>query len=102
MKNRKLTLDEYTAWIKNPISRQASLPSFFGEGVKRTKRILKGVATPAEVAKWESFIKRHYAGYELHQTTRQRIAILNWGWFIPKATGEKFNLAKKWKEKYVL
>lgn len=102
MKNRKLNLDEYVAWINNPISRQASLPSFFGEGVKRTKRILKGTATPAEIAKWKSFIKRHCAGYELHQTARQRIAILNWGWFIKKADHEKFNLAKKWKEYYRL
>ena len=95
-----MTLIQYEKWLANPISRQASLPAFFGEGVKRTKRILKGTATNAEIAKWKSFIQRHYAGYELHQTARQRIAILNWGWMIPKADNEKFNLAKKWKEFY--
>lgn len=93
-----MTLTQYEKWLSNPISRQASLPSFFGEGVKRTKRILQGKGTPAEVAKWKSFLKRHYAGYQLRQTTRQRIALLNWGWKIPKAQNEKFNLPKKWKE----
>lgn len=95
-----MTITQYEAWIRNPISRQASLPSFFDEGVKRTKRVLAKKATPAEVKKWKSFIQRHFAGYELHQTAHQRIAILNWGWTIPKARQERFNLAKKWKSFY--
>jgi hypothetical protein len=97
---RVMSQREYDNWMSHPIAREASLPSFFPSGVNRTKRILKGTATKKEVGKWKSFKARHYSEYKRNPTARRRIAILNWGYYIPIARNEKFNLAKMWERNY--
>jgi hypothetical protein len=80
MKFQKMSVKEFNTWLKNPESREASLPEFFGKGVKRTRNVLAGTATDASVAKWKSFIARHGAAFEQNPTHRRAIAIQNWGW----------------------
>lgn len=87
----KMTVSEFDKWIDNPESRKASLPEFFGKGVRRTRNVLAGNATDASVTKWKSFIARHGANYCRNPTARQRIAIKNWGYRVKKAPNEKQN-----------
>lgn len=76
---RKMTVQEYKKWIKNPMSRQASLSSFFNGGVKRTINILEGDAKPSSVSKWNSFKARHLTQFKKNPTARRAIALRNWG-----------------------
>lgn len=76
---RKMSVQEYKAWIKNPLSREASLPSFFPNGVKRTINILEGDAKQSSINKWKSFRARHLASYKKNPTQRRAIALRNWG-----------------------
>lgn len=75
-----MSVKEFNTWINNPHSREASLPEFFGKGIKRTRNVLAGTATDASVAKWNSFIARHGASFARTPTHRRAIAIQNWGW----------------------
>jgi len=77
-----MTLKEYKEWIKNPLSKQASLKSFFPNGVKRTINILKGNANKGSVSKWKSFGTRHYAQYKKNPTLKRKIALRNWGFKV--------------------
>ena len=88
----KMSISEYNSWLNNPVSREASLPQFFGQGVQRTRRVLKRTATDAEIKKWESFQARHVKAYRMNPTARRRIAIKNWGIRLKKRSDEKVNL----------
>lgn len=80
---RKMSLTRYNDWMDNPLSRKASLPEFFVTGVPRTRRVIKGTATPDEINKWESFGARHYAQYDDNPTCRRAIALRNWAYDVP-------------------
>lgn len=79
---RKMSLKEYKKWVKRPESREASLPSFFPSGVKRTINVLEGDAQQRSVDKWESFGARHYAQFKNNPTRRRAIALRNWGFKV--------------------
>ena len=85
-KPRKMSIQEYKTWVKNPLSKQASLPSFFPSGVKRTINVLEGDAQQASIDKWRSFGARHFAQYKKNPTKKRAIALRNWGFkvAIPK------------------
>ncbi len=80
---RRMSVEEYKQWIKNPDSRKASLPSFFSNGVKRTINVLKGEAQADSVAKHKSFGARHYAQHLKNPTFRRSVALRNWGYAVP-------------------
>lgn len=79
---RRMSVEQYKAWVKNPDSRKASLPSFFPNGVRRTINVLEGDAKQKSVDKWESFGARHYAQYKKNPTERRAIALRNWGYQV--------------------
>lgn len=78
-----MTLSEYFRWISRPIAKEASLPSFFPNGVSRTINILKNRATASSRAKWRSFGARHYPQYLKKPTRKRAIALRNWGFRVP-------------------
>jgi len=78
----KMSLKEYNAWVRNPLSRQASLPSFFENGVQRTRNVLKGVAKESSYARWRSFRARHGALFCDNPTFKRAIALRNWGFDV--------------------
>jgi len=81
-KLKAMTLEQYKKWIENPESREASLPSFFPNGVNRTINVLKGTAKRKSVNKWKAFGARHYAAYCNKPTKKRRIALRNWGFNV--------------------
>jgi len=87
-----MTKSEYIKWMKNPTSKEASLPEFFSKGIKRTTNVIEGRATEASVKKRDSFLARHGAQYCKNPTARRRIAIKNWGFNVVKDPKEKQNI----------
>jgi len=79
---RVFTLREYKRWLRDRRSRDASLPSFFDSGVKRTLNILRGVAFEKSVSKWRSFGSMQYAMYLKKPSYKRAIALRNWGFNV--------------------
>lgn len=79
---RKMSPQQYGQWLKDPRSKDASLPSFFNKGVQRTKNILKGTATAKSITKWKSFKARHGTAYCEKPTYKRAIALRNWGFAV--------------------
>ncbi|MFW6275093.1 MAG: hypothetical protein ACOC2M_00505 [bacterium] len=77
-----MSLKQYEAWIKNPVSREASQPSFFPNGVRRTVNILQDDAKEKSFDKWRSFGARHYAEFKKNPTRKRAIALRNWGFDV--------------------
>ncbi len=73
---------EYSKWVKDERSRDASLPSFFGSGKERTLNVLKGKANPESESKWKSFGARHGASFCENPTYRRGVALRNWGYAV--------------------
>ena len=70
---------EYKKWMRDFRKRDASLPSFFGVGEKRTLNVLEGDASPKSIKRWESFKARHGTQFCKKPTYKQAIALRNWG-----------------------
>lgn len=86
---RRMSVQEYKRWLRQPESREASLPNFFPSGVKRTINVLQGDANQSSINKWNSFKARHVTAYNQNPTSRRRFTIKNWGIQQPKAKNEK-------------
>ena len=84
---RKMSVQEYKRWIKNPCSRDASQKKFFPTGVKRTINVLEGDATQKSFGKWYSFGSRHYAQYKKNPTYKRAVALRNWGFDVELPKG---------------
>lgn len=78
---KKMSVSEYKKWMKNPERKKASQPKFHkGEaGFKRTLNVLQGDATTQSKKKWEAFRARWSKAGRDGWTTRERIAVKNWG-----------------------
>jgi len=86
-----MPLKQYKRHIGSDLSRCASLPGFFGSGVKRTLNVLSGKARIESVRKRLAFGARHFELYKKNPTERRRVALMNWGFVVKKSFREKEN-----------
>jgi len=81
MSLKKMSVSEYKSWMRNPMRKKASLPSFHknNSGFERTLNVLEGDAKPSSVAKWNSFRARWSKAGRGGWTEKEIVAVKNWG-----------------------
>lgn len=76
---KKMSVQQYKKWLKDPRRFDASTKEFHKTGFQRTLNVLQGNASPDSVAKWNSFRARWTPNIKDGTTYKEAVAVRNWG-----------------------